>query len=68
MRGVNVTLRPDEKSALVVLAQQERRDPRDQAALIIRQELERRGLLTMDAQHADAQHADGDTRQPEGER
>jgi hypothetical protein len=38
----------DEKSAvaLVALAKQELRDPRQQAAMIIRQELERRGLIT----------------------
>jgi hypothetical protein len=37
----------DEKSvaALAVLAKQELRDPRQQAAMIVRQELERLGLL-----------------------
>jgi hypothetical protein len=34
-----------ESDALRALAEQEYRDPRAQAALIIRQELERRGLL-----------------------
>ena len=40
-----VNLLQDERQALILLAQEERRDPRDQAALIIRQDLERRGLL-----------------------
>ena len=40
----------DEKAAagLVALAKQEYRDPRQQAAVIIRQELERLGLLSND--------------------
>jgi hypothetical protein len=45
MMRVTVTLEPEEKAALLRLAQIERRDPRRQAALILRQELERRGLL-----------------------
>ncbi len=39
------TLQKDEKDALRILAAREYRDYRAQAALIIRQELERRGLL-----------------------
>ena len=46
---VTITLQEEEKDALLVLAEQEKRDPRRQAALIIRQELERRGLLQCDA-------------------
>ena len=44
----------DEKTAagLVALAKQEYRDPRAQAALIIRQELERRGFLVIETQAA----------------
>jgi DNA binding protein with HTH domain len=45
MGWIAVTLEKDEKAALIDLAQIERRDPRDQAALIIRQDLERRGML-----------------------
>jgi hypothetical protein len=45
MVRVSVTLQPEEKNALWALAQRERRDPRAQAALIIRRELERAGLL-----------------------
>lgn len=40
-----VNLWPEERAALRELAQQERRDPRDQAAVIIREVLTRRGLL-----------------------
>jgi len=45
MGRLMIRLEAEECVALWRLAQQERRDPRDQAALIIRQELERRGLL-----------------------
>jgi hypothetical protein len=58
MERFTVRLRTEERDAIWRLAQQERRDPRDQAALIIRQELERRGLLTSPA--------DADARQGEG--
>lgn len=51
MTRIMVTLRQDEREALRVLAERERRDPRDQAALLIRGELERRGLLLPDRQH-----------------
>lgn len=40
-----VNLREDEREALIKLAELERRYPADQAALIIRRELERLGLL-----------------------
>jgi len=40
------TIQKDEKDALRALAAREYRDYRAQAALIIRQELERRGLLS----------------------
>jgi hypothetical protein len=45
MTRITVTLKSSERDALHILAQQEYRDIRAQAALIIRQELERRGLL-----------------------
>ena len=45
MIRVNVTLRSDERDALWLLSEQERRDPRAQAALLIRQSLEQMGLL-----------------------
>ena len=50
MRRITVTLQQDEREALVKLAQRERRDPRAQAAVILRRELERRGLLPPDQQ------------------
>jgi hypothetical protein len=45
MTRLTVTLADQEKIALRTLAEKEFRDPRAQAALIIRQELERLGLL-----------------------
>lgn len=48
MLRITVPLQIDERDALISLAQRERRDPRDQAALIIRRELERAGLLPAD--------------------
>jgi hypothetical protein len=38
-------LQQDELAALAALAEHERRDPRDQAAVLIRQGLEQQGLL-----------------------
>ncbi len=40
-----INLRPEEREALVRWAARQRRDPREQAALVLRRELERRGLL-----------------------
>ena len=45
MRGMYLRLSGDEKDALVKLSERERRDPRAQAALLIRQRLEDLGLL-----------------------
>lgn len=45
MARITITLRAEERDALHRLAETERRDPRAQAALLIRHELERRGLL-----------------------
>ena len=42
---INVPLKRVEKAALTRLAEQEKRDPRQQAALLIRQGLERAGFL-----------------------
>ncbi len=47
MTRITISLRDPEKIALRELAETEFRDPRQQAALIIRQELERRGLLAI---------------------
>ena len=45
MNRLNVYIQQDERVALLHLAQNERRDPRDQAALLIRQRLEQLGLM-----------------------
>lgn len=45
---VTIDLELQEKAALTELAQRERRDPRDQAALIIRETLINCGLLKAD--------------------
>jgi hypothetical protein len=48
MPVMKVLLQPNERAALLTLAQRERRDPRAQAALIIRRELERLRLMSPD--------------------
>ncbi len=50
-------LNPIEYDAVLQLAQRERRDPRDQAALIIRRELERLGLIEPEVKHAETSMA-----------
>ncbi|MCB8950353.1 MAG: hypothetical protein H6653_20280 [Ardenticatenaceae bacterium] len=45
MRRLTINLLDEERQALYSLAKQERRDIRGQAALLIRQELQRLGLL-----------------------
>ena len=45
MNRLMVPLLQDERQALLALADRERRDPRQQAAILIRQELERLGLV-----------------------
>jgi hypothetical protein len=45
MTRITVSLHEDEKRALQILAEAERRHPREQAAVLIRCELERRGML-----------------------
>lgn len=45
MARVTLTLSEQEQQALIALAHIEERDPRRQAALIVRRELEQRGLL-----------------------
>jgi len=57
MTRLTISLKDQERMALCALAAQEFRDPRAQAALIIRQELERRGLLQPELSSADAQVA-----------
>lgn len=50
MRRITITLQPDERAALIVLAKREKRDPREQAAVILRHEIERCGLLASQGQ------------------
>jgi len=50
MTRVIINLHKSELKALVNLAEHEYRDTRQQAALIIRQELARRGLLLIETQ------------------
>jgi len=50
MERIMITLRKDERDALRELAQRERRDPRDQAALFVVTGLQREGLLPADTQ------------------
>lgn len=45
LKRITVTLEPGEREALIDLAHAERRDPRAQAAYIIRQALGAAGLL-----------------------
>jgi hypothetical protein len=45
MSRITIALSDEEKTALRSLAEKEFRDPRQQAALIIRRELERQGLV-----------------------
>lgn len=45
MTRITITLSSEEKESLLILAEKEYRDPRGQAALIIRRELERLGMI-----------------------
>lgn len=45
MARMMIPLEIDEKQAIISLADREKRDPRQQAALLIRQQLENLGLL-----------------------
>jgi hypothetical protein len=45
MARMMIPLEIDEKQAIISLADKEKRDPRQQAALLIRRQLEKMGLL-----------------------
>ena len=47
MNRITLTLNDEERTALIILAEKEFRDPRAQAALIIHKELERQGLIVI---------------------
>lgn len=53
MARLMIDLELPEREALINLAQRERRDPRDQAALFVRDGLQRAGLLPTDAPQAE---------------
>ena len=53
MRRITISLSDQERIALHALAENEFREPRAQATLIIRRELERLGLLITMAQDSD---------------
>lgn len=46
-RRITITLAADEREALRMLALRERRDARQQAAMLIRRQLEKEGLLAV---------------------
>ena len=52
MARITITLLQSEREALLALAQRERRNPRDQAALLIRESLLRLALLAAESQPA----------------
>lgn len=56
---VTIYLEQEEREALTHLAQRERRDPRDQAALMIREDLQRRGLLPVETAILQSDRAGG---------
>lgn len=63
MIRLNVPLDREERQALIKLADTERRDPRLQAALIIRRELERLGLVAAKTlPQAESEATNDDTR------
>ncbi|MBP8056843.1 MAG: hypothetical protein KA314_13480 [Chloroflexi bacterium] len=55
MTWIAVTLLEDERKALTLFAQQHKRHPRQQAALLIRQGLETAGYLQADAAALEAE-------------
>lgn len=60
MIRLQIILNSAEGAALTRLANQELREPRDQIRLIVRRELERRGLLVSQTQSAEQGAKDGD--------
>ncbi len=60
MIRISIDLQEDERQALIEVANREKRHPRQQAAMLIRRELERRGLLPAGdgaAEFTEVQHA-----------
>lgn len=55
---VMINLREDERQALVTLSQNERRDPRDQAVMLIRQGLIELGYIPQESPKPTKEDAD----------
>ena len=53
MTRIMITLRPDERDALVRVALAELRTPRDQARFIIRKEMEQLGMLEVSGRESE---------------
>ena len=62
LRKLVISLSGAERSALADLAERERRDLRDQAAVIIRCELERAGLLPIEPTQPPGQSMEAEVR------
>jgi hypothetical protein len=52
MSRITISLQADEYGALRELSERERRNPRDQAALLVRESLQRLGLLSAESRPA----------------
>lgn len=57
MQRISITLNSEETAALIAYAQQSLRHPREQVRYVLRQELQRRGLLPADSGAADDRQA-----------
>lgn len=55
--NINIKLKDGERAALYKLAERERRDIRDQAAYIVRRELERLGFMEPEVTYDETQTA-----------
>lgn len=56
MTRITVVLRDDERRALIALSEKQRRPPREQAAWLIRKQLEALGVLAADDRPAQEVH------------
>ena len=60
MTRIMISVTEEEKNALCILAKNEFRDPRDQAALILRKELEGLGLIGSKSLSPEKNHSAGE--------
>lgn len=63
MGRISVPLSTDEREALIRIAEVECRDPRDQMRYMLREEGQRRGLISGDEQKEKAAHTSDNTRE-----